>query len=147
MKQSRLPISWLADAESNSDSSSEYEEEEEKRSNAHELQWTRVRTLEQMKTQRVMVHSVKTDLITDASLRVVRSELAHDRGAFVFDPQDFRNNADSLKVESYKLEEAELKRLASLASTLRQQVRSKAEMDVMLLLLCILASSMNTIFD
>ena len=64
MRQTRLPLDWIVGAEESSSDSSSFEEEIVKRGRpAHPLQWTRVKTLEQMKSQRLMVYDGAKDLL------------------------------------------------------------------------------------
>ena len=76
MRQTRLPIDWIVDAEqSSSSSSSEVEEVEVKRGRpAHPLQWTRVKTLALMRSQRTMVYEGGKDLKWDRLLKQQRAE-------------------------------------------------------------------------
>ena len=51
----------------------------------------------------------------------------HRRGEFVFDPDDFKGQAASLTVESYRLPEEGLLEYARLVTRLRKQFQDKAE--------------------
>ena len=42
--------------------------------------WTRVKSLAQIKTQKVMVYDAGEDLKFDRTLKVIRKELEHERG-------------------------------------------------------------------
>ena len=53
--------------------------------------WTRVKSLAQIKTQKVMVYDAGEDLKFDRTLKVIRKELEHERGQFAFDPADFKD--------------------------------------------------------
>ena len=59
MRQTRLPIDWIIEAEESSSSSSELEEEVKRGRPKHSLQWTRVKSLTLIKEQRLMVFDGK----------------------------------------------------------------------------------------
>ena len=105
MRQTRLPVNWISDAEECSSSFSSSEEEKEPRRNAKPLQWTRVKSLEQMRNQKLMVYDAMEDMRFDRNLKTIRKEIAQPRGQFVFDPEDFKEDAKSFTVEAYKLPE------------------------------------------
>ena len=67
---------------------------------------TRVKSLEMIKSQRVMVYKAAEDLKFDKSLKAIRKEMDQSRGEFVFDPDDFKDVAKGFEEESYRLPEA-----------------------------------------
>ena len=89
--------------------------------------WTRVKSLKQIITQKVMVYEAEKDNQFDKNLRVIRKELEHDRGQFVFDPDQYKNIAKQFEVESYRLPKEGLLEYARLASRIRSQFQDKAE--------------------
>ena len=126
MKQTTLPHSWVSEAEvSASEESSS--EEEAPRSRAKPLLWTRVKSLAQIQSQRVMVFDAAEDLKFDKTLKTIRKEMDSDRGQFVFDPDDFKEAAKSFEVESYRLPEEGLLEYGKLATQLRQGFTEKAQ--------------------
>ena len=66
-----------------------------------------------------MVYKAAEDLKFDKSLKTIRKEMAHDRGEFVFDPDDFKEVAASFEVDSYRLPKEGLLEYARLATMLR----------------------------
>ena len=82
--------------------------------------WTRVKSLDQIKNQRVMVYQAAEDLKFDKTLKTIRKEMDSDRGEFVFDPDDFKDIASTFEVESYRLPEEGLLEYAKLATKLRR---------------------------
>ena len=62
MRQTRLPIDWIVNAEQSSSDSSIEEEKVKRGRPAHPLQWTRVKTLALMKSQKVMLYDGSKDL-------------------------------------------------------------------------------------
>ena len=44
----------------------------------------------------------------------------------LFDPEDFKDQADQLLIDTYKLTEEELRAYAELAASIRQRISSKA---------------------
>ena len=83
------------------------------------LQWTRVKSLEQIRSQKIMVFDSEKDLQFDKSQKVLRAELNHNRGTFIFDPDDFKGQAQSMNVESFRLPQEGLLEYAKLATQLR----------------------------
>ena len=90
MRQTRLPTEWLTSAEENSSSSSSFEEEKAPGNRAEPLKWTRI-------------FDGQKDLQFDKNQKTLRGELNHNRGSFVFDPDDFKEESQSFAVESYRL--------------------------------------------
>ena len=127
MKQTTLPASWNKEAEESPSSDSSSSSEEVKQSRAQPLQWTRVKSLEMIKSQRVMVYKAAEDLKFDKSLKTIRKEMDQSRGEFVFDPEDFKEVAKSFEEESYRLPEEGLLEYAKLATKLRRRFTEKAE--------------------
>ena len=121
MKQTTLPVSWNTEVEECSSSESSSSEEEARPSRAQPLQWTRVKSLDMIKSQRVMVYKAAEDLKFDKSLKTIRKEMDSDRGQFVFDPDDFKDVAKGFEVESYRLPEEGLLEYGKLATKLRRQ--------------------------
>ena len=103
MRQTRLPTEWLTSAEENSSSSSSFEEEKAPGNRAVPLKWTRVKSLEQIRSQKIMIFDGQKDLQFDKNQKTLRDELNHNRGSFVFDPDDFKEESQSFAVESYRL--------------------------------------------
>ena len=75
MRQTTLPSDWVSGAEVSSSSESSSSFEEEKKSRAAVLQWTRVKSLSVLKTQRVTVYNAEEDLKFDRKLKTIRKEL------------------------------------------------------------------------
>ena len=121
MKQTTLPVSWNTEAEECSSSESSSSEEDARQSRAKPLQWTRVKSLEMIKSQRVMVYNAAEDLKFDRGLKTIRKEMDSDRGTFVVDPDDFKDVAKGFEVESYRLPEEGLLEYGKLATKLRRQ--------------------------
>ena len=116
MRQTTLPSDWVpgAAASSSSESSSSYEEE--KKSRAAALQWTRVKSLSVLKSQRVTVYNAEEDLKFDRTLKTIRKELDQARGEFTFDPGDFKDVAGGFTEEAYRLPEQGLLEYARVAT-------------------------------
>ena len=89
--------------------------------------WTRVKSLDQIRTQQVLVYDSEKDHKFDKNLRVIRKELEHNRGQFVFDPEQFKDIAKTFDVESYRLPEEGLKEYAKMATNLRKRFQQKAD--------------------
>ena len=70
-----MPSDWVSGAEASSSSESSSSYEEEKKSRGVALQWTRVKSLSLMKTQRVTVYNAEEDLKFDRKLKTIRKEL------------------------------------------------------------------------
>lgn len=67
MRQTRLPIEWVTSAEADSSESVSSEEEKVPARKAAPLQWTRVKSLEQIRSQKIMVFDSDKDLQFDKS--------------------------------------------------------------------------------
>ena len=119
MRQTHLPTEWMLSAEADSSESVSSEEEKAPKRRAAPLQWTRVKSLEQIRSQKLMVFDSEKDLQFDKSQKTIRAELNHNRGMFIFDPDDFKGQAQALAVESYRLPEEGLREYAKLATQLR----------------------------
>ena len=119
MRQTRLPIEWVTSAEADSSESVSSEEEKVPARKAAPLQWTRVKSLEQIRSQKIMVFDSEKDLQFDKSQKILRAELNHNRGTFIFDPDDFKGQAQSMTVESFRLPQEGLLEYAKLATQLR----------------------------
>ena len=91
VKQTTLPTCWNPEAEASSSVDSSPVSSEEDKPKGKPLMWTRVKSLAQIKTQKVMVYDAGEDLKFDRTLKVIRKELEHNRGQFVFDPADFKD--------------------------------------------------------
>ena len=75
MRQTRLPTEWISDAEEGSSSSSSFEEAKRPGRRAAPLQWTRVKSLDQIRKEKVMVFEGEKDLQFDKNLKTIRREL------------------------------------------------------------------------
>ena len=62
MRQTRLPIDWIIEAEESSSSSGEQEVEVKRGRKEYPLQWTRVKSLRLIKEQKLMVYDGTKDL-------------------------------------------------------------------------------------
>ena len=127
MKQTTLPKTWDPSAESSSSSESSYSSEEVKKPRGKPLLWTRVKSLEQIKKQKLMVYEAAEDLKFDKTLKTIRNELDHSRGQFVFDPDDFKEVAHTFEVESYRLPREGLLEYGKLTTRLRKEFQAKAD--------------------
>ena len=67
MRQTRLPIEWVTSAEADSSESVSSEEEKVPARKAAPLQWTRVKSLDQIRAQKIMVFDSEKDLQFDKS--------------------------------------------------------------------------------
>ena len=74
-----------------------------------------------------MVYQAAEDLKFDKTLKTIRKELEQDRGSFVFDPDDFKEEAATFDVESYRLPKEGLLEYGRLATRLRKQFQEKAD--------------------
>ena len=126
MRQTRLPIDWIVEAEESSSSSEEYEEEVKRGRPVQPLQWTRVKSLKLIKEQKLMVYDGTKDLAFDKNLKVIRKQAAVDGGEFLFDPSSFKEEARTFSIESSKLSQEELLKFGKLATELRARFRAKA---------------------
>ena len=120
MKQTTLPQTWVPGTESSSSSESSSSEEDVKRPRGKPLLWTRVKSLELIKKQKVMVYQAAEDLKFDKTLKIIRKELDHNRGEFIFDPDHFKEISKTFEVESYRLPKEGLLEYARVATQLRQ---------------------------
>ena len=75
--------------------------------------------MQQIKSQRVIVYNADENLKFDRILKVIRKELDHRRGHFVFDSSDLKELATSFDEESYRLPKEGLLEYTKLASRLR----------------------------
>jgi len=67
MRQTRLPTEWIPSAEADSSESVSSEEEKAPGRRAVPLQWTRVKSLEQIRSQKLMIFDSEKDLQFDKS--------------------------------------------------------------------------------
>ena len=88
--------------------------------------WTRVKSLDQLRQQQVRVFNAVADLKFDRNIKTLRQELQHDRGGFIFDPADFKDQAAGFTEAAYRLPAAELLEYGHLATRLRQRFTEKA---------------------
>ena len=126
MRQTRLPVNWIVEAEESSSSSSELEEEVGHRRNAQPLQWTRVKSLELIKDQRLMVYNGTNDLSWDKTLKVIRKQTDVHGGEFVFDPDSLKEEAKTFRLETSRLAHQELIEYGRLATDLRAGLKARA---------------------
>ena len=68
-----------------------------------------------------MVYQTAEDLKFDKTIKTIRNELDHNRGEFVFDPDQFKEVAQNFDVESYRLPEAGLLEYAKVTTRLRKE--------------------------
>ena len=101
MRQTRLPIDWIVDAEQSSSDNSVEEEQPKRGRPAQALQWTRVKTLSLMKSQRLMVYNGTEDLQFDKYQKKQRAEQRHGNGQFVFDPQELAKQGTSFSTAAH----------------------------------------------
>ena len=80
MVQATLPTSWIRDAVDVSSSESSYSDEEVAQPRGKPLQWSRVKSMQQIRSQRVMVYNAEDDLKFDRTLKVIRREMDQRRG-------------------------------------------------------------------
>ena len=90
------------------------------------MSWTRVKDVESTHLSRLKIYDVEEDLKADKSLKQIRKGAVRDLGQMLFDPDDFKNQADQLRVDAYKLTEEELRAYAELATTIRQRISLRA---------------------
>ena len=57
---------------------------------------------------------------------MVRKEAGHEKGAFVFDPDDFKEEAKGFSTEAYKLSRDGLLEYAQLATRLKERFHQRA---------------------
>ena len=119
MKQTTLPIDWVSGAEAFSDEDSSSSEEEKAGPREAKLFWTRVKSLDEIRRQKVLVYEAQKDLKFDKNVKVIRKEIRNEGGQFIFDPDDFKEQAANFKVEEYRLPEDGLREYARLATKLR----------------------------
>ena len=74
-----------------------------------------------------MVYETAEDLKFDKTLKTIRNELDHNLGEFVFDPDDFKEIAQTFEVESYRLPREGLLEYARLTTRLRKEFQAKAD--------------------
>lgn len=79
-----------------------------------------------MRNQRIMVYDAMEDMRFDKNLQTIRKEVAQKRGTFVFDPEDFKEDAKSFTVAAYQLPEEGLLEYARQATQLRIMFLNKA---------------------
>ena len=75
MYQTTLPASWLQDAESSSEKDYAEDEQQRRGRKPQPLQWTRVKSLDQIRQQKVLVFEAEKDLNFDKNLKAIRNEL------------------------------------------------------------------------
>ena len=109
-----------------SDEESEYVPSKKKQIFNTPMSWTRVRDVEATNVQRFKIYDVEEDLKADKSLKQIRKGAVRDLGQMLFDPDDFKDQADQLRVDAYKLTEEELRAYAELAASIRQRISQKA---------------------
>lgn len=73
-----------------------------------------------MRSQKIMVYNGEEDVRFDKNLKAIRKEVSQANGTFVFDPEDFKEDAKSFSVEAYRLPEEGLLEYARLATNLRE---------------------------
>ena len=127
MKQSLLPKSWITDALENSDSDSDFADDSEAQKQKKILYWTRVKSLDQMKNQRLMIYDSVPDLDFDKNLKKIRKEMSREPGSIIFDPAVYKKLETFLTMEANKLPKEELERYARIASDLRARFTRKAD--------------------
>ena len=125
LRQTRLPIDWLVEAEESS-SSSEEAPVEVRRRKARPLQWTRVKSAAQMREQRLTLYDGDKDLVWDKNLKTIRKEANRGGGEFVFDPDSLREEAKGFTVEAYRLGQDVLLEYGKLATRLRADFKAKS---------------------
>lgn len=69
-----------------------------------------------------MLYDGKKDLQFDKNLKVIRNESNQERGSFIFDPEDFREEAKGFTVDAYRLPEEGLLEYAKLATRLKATI-------------------------
>ena len=116
MRQTTLPSDWVSGAEASSSSEGSSSFEEVKKPRGAALQWTRVKSLSLIKTQRVTAYNAEEDLKFDRKLKTIRKELDQARGEFTFDPGDFKDVAGGFTEEAYRLPEQGLLEYARVAT-------------------------------
>ena len=90
------------------------------------MSWTRVKYVHAANISRPRIYDVEEDLKADNSLKAIRKGAVRELGEMLFDPADFKDQADQLRVNDYKLDEDQLLAYAKLATTIRQQIRQRA---------------------
>ena len=76
-----------------------------------------------------MVFDSTKDLAWDKTLKVIRRETNVRGGEFVFDPESFKEEARSFRLEAHRLSQQALVEYGKLATHLREHFKSKAEMQ------------------
>ena len=107
-----MPKSWITDALENADSESDYEDDSDSKKQKNILYWTRVKSLNQIKSQRLMIYDSAPDLNFDKNLKQIRKELRGDQGSILFDPAAFTQIKSFLTLDSYQLSKEELLKYA-----------------------------------
>ena len=113
-------------SDSDPDDESEYAPSKQKQMFSAPMSWTRVKDVHAADLSRLRIYDVEEDLKADKSLKQVRKQAAREPGQMLFDPEDFREQADQLRVDDYKLGEDQLFAYAKLATTIRKRIRSRA---------------------
>ena len=115
-----------SESDSDPDDESEYAPSKQKQMFSAPMSWTRVKDVHAADLSRLRIYDVEEDLKADKSLKQVRKQAVRERGELLFDPEDFREQADQLRVDDYKLGEDQLFAYAKLATTIRKRIRSRA---------------------
>ena len=69
------------------------------------LQWTRVKSVDQMPYARVTVFDVEKDKATDKSLQAVRKGAVREETLMLFDPTEYQGMGASLTMEKYAIDD------------------------------------------
>ena len=126
MKQTRLPAIWLANNDELSDSDEESFEPDSNIKKKNPLYWTRVKSMDQIRCQKVMVYDADKDMEFDKNLRLVRREINQALGRIVFDPDEFKGRAQVLTIDQTRLTHEKLFSYGKIATNLREIFGTRA---------------------
>ena len=89
--QTKIPASWKENNRSESDSDDEASSNDGRKKSRAPLLWTRVKSLKQMLSQKVMVYDADADMQNDSNLKTIRRESCQGIGSIIFDPSDLKD--------------------------------------------------------
>lgn len=88
-------------------------------------EWTRVKDVHSALAGQYSVYNMNQDLKKEQSKKIVRQNIARERGVYMFDPEEYKRNDPSLRIELQRLSEEQLRVYAMMASDIRKEISEK----------------------
>jgi hypothetical protein len=121
MKQTIISTFFKAKKQDSSSDDSEPSQDGAPQQNPTKSAWTRVKSLQMMKTPGIQLYDLDKDIQQDLVLAQARGHIASQKGQVIWDPEDYNRKTYNWYLDQHALTEGELLAFGELATTARRR--------------------------